>query len=246
MQTKEKYTLLRKILRALGLSAEAADDLVQRVAELLTNEKKTPLEGFPYKLRDDFLSPAELSFYHILQQAAGDWALICTKVSLGDLFTAKVKDYSAFRTYTNKIDRKHVDYLLCDPKTVRPLLGVELDDGSHRRRDRQQRDNFVDQVFNAARLPLVRVPARRSYNVAEVRKVLQQNADLSMAPGTKQFQTEQTAVVSDQAPACPKCESEMVLRTAKSGRNKGGQFWGCAAYPKCRGIVALIETRDGN
>ena len=38
MQTKEKYTLLRKILRALGLPAETVDDLVQRVAELLTDQ----------------------------------------------------------------------------------------------------------------------------------------------------------------------------------------------------------------
>ena len=39
------------------------------------------------------------------------------------------------------------------------------------------------------------------------------------------------------APCCPKCGGEMVLRTAKSGTNQGGQFWGCANYPQCRGIV---------
>jgi predicted RNA-binding Zn-ribbon protein involved in translation (DUF1610 family) len=240
MQTKEKYKLLRKILRALGLPAGAVDDLVQRVADLLTDEKKTPHEGFPYRLRDDFLSPAELSFYHILEQAAGDWALVLTKVSLGDLFYAKVKDYSAFRAYTNKIDRKHVDYLLCDPKTVRPLLGVELDDGSHKRRDRQQRDSFVDQVFDAAELPLVRVPVRRTYNVAEVRRMLQQHASTARESGASQAEAWRTPEEPEVGPACPKCGGEMVLRTARSGTHKGGQFWGCAAYPQCRGIVAAI------
>lgn len=35
---------------------------------------------------------------------------------------------------------------------------------------------------------------------------------------------------------CPKCGMLMVLRTAKSGANQGGQFWGCSGYPKCRAI----------
>ena len=33
---------------------------------------------------------------------------------------------------------------------------------------------------------------------------------------------------------CPKCGSELVLRTAKKGANAGNQFYGCSAFPKCR------------
>ncbi len=39
------------------------------------------------------------------------------------------------------------------------------------------------------------------------------------------------------APSCPECGKEMVLRTAKRGRNAGGQFWGCPGFPDCRGLV---------
>ena len=42
-----------------------------------------------------------------------------------------------------------------------------------------------------------------------------------------------------QIPDCPKCSKAMVLRTAKSGRNAGSQFWGCSAYPDCRGACPL-------
>ena len=70
---------------------------------------------YPYFLRDDFLSFSELNFYLVLKSAVSDWAVICPKVSLGDLFYAKSSDLSAHRTLTNKIDRKHVDFLLCDP-----------------------------------------------------------------------------------------------------------------------------------
>jgi len=40
-------------------------------------------------------------------------------------------------------------------------------------------------------------------------------------------------------PKCPKCGNEMVLRTAKRGDRAGKQFYGCSAYPKCRGIANL-------
>lgn len=42
------------------------------------------------------------------------------------------------------------------------------------------------------------------------------------------------ALVSDRRKACPKCEAEMILRTAKKGANAGQKFWGCSTYPRCR------------
>lgn len=35
---------------------------------------------------------------------------------------------------------------------------------------------------------------------------------------------------------CPKCNGELVLRTAKRGENKGNSFYGCTNYPKCKYI----------
>ena len=40
-------------------------------------------------------------------------------------------------------------------------------------------------------------------------------------------------------PACPRCGQAMVMRVAKQGANAGNAFWGCAAYPQCRGVRAL-------
>ena len=44
---------------------------------------------------------------------------------------------------------------------------------------------------------------------------------------------------SDRIPPCPQCSKQMVLRTAKTGKNAGQQFWGCSAYPECKGVVKL-------
>ncbi len=236
MHPQEKFSLLRSILRTLGLSAEAVDDIIERIVDFLSekDEKPTDQLEYPYFVRDDFLSPAEQSFYLVLKSIVSDWALICPKVALGDLFYAKSNDPSKYRSFANKIDRKHVDFLLCDPKTVRPLLGIELDDKSHQRSDRRVRDEFVERVFTAAKLPLVRIPVRQSYSASELGSLLRQHI------GSNKVGTSGQSVITEKQsapPRCPKCGSEMVLRTAKSGSNQGGQFWGCSDYPRCRGIL---------
>jgi len=43
----------------------------------------------------------------------------------------------------------------------------------------------------------------------------------------------------EKIPPCPKCGKPMVLRTAKTGKNAGNQFWGCSAYPDCKGVVEV-------
>jgi restriction system protein len=48
------------------------------------------------------------------------------------------------------------------------------------------------------------------------------------------FDPETLAILRDTRKYCPKCESEMVLRTATKGLGAGEQFWGCSAYPECR------------
>lgn len=45
---------------------------------------------------------------------------------------------------------------------------------------------------------------------------------------------------SDPKPApCPICGGLMALRTAKTGKNAGSQFWGCNHYPDCKGTAPI-------
>jgi len=53
---------------------------------------------------------------------------------------------------------------------------------------------------------------------------------------TRQRRQVDATVSGTDAPACPKCGSSMVMRTAKSGSNAGNSFWGCSNFPGCRGI----------
>ncbi|WP_413431530.1 DUF2726 domain-containing protein [Crateriforma spongiae] len=122
----------------------------------------------PYKRRDPFLSPAELAFYRVLHPAVGDRYAINNKVRLWDVLSVPRGEGS--RKFENKISSKHVDFLACDAATMQPILAIELDDASHNRPDRQQRDNFVDRAFAAAGLPILHIPAARTYAIADIQQ----------------------------------------------------------------------------
>lgn len=46
---------------------------------------------------------------------------------------------------------------------------------------------------------------------------------------------------SQQVPNCPHCGKPMILRTARRGANPGSRFWGCSAYPACKGILQVSK-----
>jgi ssDNA-binding Zn-finger/Zn-ribbon topoisomerase 1 len=211
------------------------------------SSNKIAVEEFPYAMRDDFLSPAELSFYKILRLVMPNEFVIFTKVALKDIFFVTEKDRSKQSTNMNKISKKHVDFLVCNAEAMKPVCGIELDDTSHERQDRVIRDTFVNQVFKSAKLPLIRYTNKRSYVLSEVEEILQ--AIINPTKDEVHFQTlkieekEKTNVninVNETInPICPKCHTPFVLRSAKSGKHAGKQFYGCTNYPKCRETMEM-------
>ncbi len=206
----------------------------------LKDDSKTVL---PYRLRDDFLSNAEASFMKALQLATEKRYLICPKVSLKDIFfVSGGKDSIVFH---NKIARKHVDFLLCDNNTFKPKLGIELDDSSHKRADRTERDKFVNEVFKVSKLPLLRIPVKSNYDIQKLKIELNMTLELLSEESIEHIKPSDTEnnEPKQKTPICPKCNVPMVLRTAKQVKNKGKQFFGCRNYPKCKEIADIVPAQ---
>ena len=129
-ENSEPTGCLGFILKALGISPSSKSGV-----------GKVGKQELPYRLRNRFLSAAELAFYRVLEQAVGQTYSINSKVRLWDVLYVPRQDNS--RSYENKISSKHVDFLLCDPVTMQPILAIELDDSSHDRKDRKDRDLVV-------------------------------------------------------------------------------------------------------
>jgi len=166
-------------LALVALLLAAAWLILSKIGLLKPKAGKESSES-PYLSRDRFLSQAEAGFYRdllaalpILTASMGEGAppLLFAKPRLADVLrtdsdalrrddgqgrSARSKQTSA----QNTINAKHVDFLLCDPATTRPLIVIELDDASHQRQDRVDRDDFVNSACAAAKLPVLHIPCR--------------------------------------------------------------------------------------
>lgn len=105
----------------------------------------------------EILTDREYEFYRRLEPLADEYGLrIFTKVRLADLVEPKDRsDMSLWWECFNKIKAKHIDFALADCDTNIILL-IELDDTTHSRADRQERDAFVDAVLRNTGYTLIR------------------------------------------------------------------------------------------
>jgi hypothetical protein len=84
----------------------------------------------PYRRKDYLLTQAERSLFGVLSEAIKGRYFIFAKVRLADLLWMP-KDTVSRQSHFNRINTKHVDFVICDLASVRPLLCLELDDATH-------------------------------------------------------------------------------------------------------------------
>lgn len=68
-----------------------------------------------------------------------------------------------------RVASKHVDFVLCHPRTVAPALVIELDEASHQLPERQERDIFLNEILRVAGIPLLRMPVRNAFSAPALR-----------------------------------------------------------------------------
>jgi len=124
----------------------------------------------------NLLSNGEFAFFQALERAVGRGYRIAIKVRLGDLIAVRGWDSESV-TVRNKIQQKHVDFVICTVLRVQPVLVIELDDASHDSPDRIARDNSLDGMLEQAGIPVIHWPCQRKYDAgrlaAEIRTTIE-------------------------------------------------------------------------
>jgi hypothetical protein len=203
------------------------------------SEKNKPSqEALPYQKSDALFSPAERSFLGVLHQAVGNNAAIFGKVRVADVVEPKAGLGRSVRQKAfNKISAKHFDFLLCDKEDLSVACAIELDDASHNSRRRQERDEFLNGVCEAAGVPLIQVPAMSGYVINAVKRLIAPHLKTNETPNQYRSPAHQESAINEKV--CPKCSAAMVKRVAKKGTHAGEEFWACSSFPKCRTIEAI-------
>jgi hypothetical protein len=166
------------ILVGILVLAAVAAVLAKRFGLLNATGDEKRAEKLPYRKRDYLLTKAERSFYDVLCASLdGRWTVFA-KVRLSDLVWLP-KGTQNVVSHRNRVQSKHVDFVVCDRTALKPVLVIELDDASHDREDRQTRDALVDRVLASAALPVLHVRAQQGYALADVKSQI----DAALAPG---------------------------------------------------------------
>jgi len=194
-------------------------------------EKAVQLQRLPYRVREPFLSSTEVALFRVLREMAGDRYVICPKVALNDVFYIVRPNENVH--FFNKIFRKHVDFLLCNPQSMVPAFGVEIVKPVSKTETRAS-DQFMQELFTSAGLPLVHVPSAEHYEVADI-------VPLFQLAFTKIGESAPLRIrrPSDSVPHCPVCGKMMVLRIKRDPVKGSKKYYGCMDNPRCPGTVPV-------
>ena len=139
----------------------------------LYKTKKSELESieyipkYSYARKQFIMTKAESDLYKVLQQAIGSSYMIYPQAHLS-LFLSHKPVKQDYRAALSVIQRKSVDFLICNKEYYEPMVAIELDDSSHNTPSRRRRDEVVDGICKSAGMPLVRVRWQPSYSANEL------------------------------------------------------------------------------
>ncbi|HVY67765.1 MAG TPA: DUF2726 domain-containing protein, partial [Patescibacteria group bacterium] len=126
-------------------------------------------KGYKYEIKDSVMSSAENEFYNLLLNIVQGQYFVFPQVHLETFLEHKISGQSWIGALRH-INQKSVDFLICDLESRKPLLAIELDDRSHEREDRIERDQMVKYIFEGAHFPLLRFKCQREYNIEEIKQ----------------------------------------------------------------------------
>lgn len=121
-----------------------------------------------YLKRESLLLEHEQRYFRTLTQVVGGHARVFPKVRLSD-FVQPHGVQPEQRAHWMRVQRRCVDFLLCSPNNLSPVLAIDLDTrAKKRRREQSPGGDVVDKALKTANIPLLRIRATREYDPHEV------------------------------------------------------------------------------
>lgn len=119
-----------------------------------------------YWFRKYLCSAGEYRFYRALVEAVGGEYDVMMKVRVAAILSC---DPDRWETDGRRVSQKEFDFVLVRKSSSCVVAAVELDDRSHRARQRRVRDEFLNSACERAGLPLLRVAVCRAYDCGDLR-----------------------------------------------------------------------------
>lgn len=117
-----------------------------------------------YSVKPSLMTPTEKEYFRAIEAAVGDRYIVLPQVNLASVID---KTGEGFRSELFR----NVDFGVFD-YDYSPVLLIEINDNTHFRKDRMERDEKVGAILKKARLPLVTFWTKDGFSQAEITRTL--------------------------------------------------------------------------
>lgn len=157
------YTILIIIIILLGIN------IILNKLNINEKKEKENINIGLYEKKEYLMTKNELKFYKQLKKITDKLNLtIFTQVSLYQII--KNKEYKNF----NKIKSKSIDFVITE-NNGKIKLCIELDDNTHNKNNRIERDNFINEIFKQTNTKLLRIPVQEFYNLEKLEEKIKES-----------------------------------------------------------------------
>lgn len=127
---------------------------------------------FPFEPKNTLFTPAEKNFQNLVEQAMGSDYRVLNRVKLSDvLIIRKGVSQKASQSAAHNAEKKYLDFVLCDRKTMKLLGAIDLVD-TQGKGYKLKKDWFVSGALEAASIPHLRIKVKANYTVEEIRSCI--------------------------------------------------------------------------
>lgn len=133
-----------------------------------TKEEKKSL--YRYYAHNSPMTKNEQKFFNILVDILRDDYYVFPQIHLSSIANHRVKGQN-WKSALNHIDRKSVDFLVCD-KSLNSVLCIEIDDETHMEENRMIRDEEVENILRSIKIPLLRIESKNWKNWEYIKRMI--------------------------------------------------------------------------
>ena len=141
------------------------------IVKYINSNKNITINENCYLPKMNPMTETEKTFLSYLKPFTDKYNLIILpQVQLQSIFKlSNNKDITSF----NKIKSKSVDFAIVDNKYNYKLF-IELDDYTHNKKNRIERDSFVNNLFNTYNLKLRRIKVQKNYDLELIENIIKE------------------------------------------------------------------------
>lgn len=150
------------------------DNKKERLKKIKENKiEQNSNELYNFKTYNYIMTKTEEKFYKELKNQLLANNIKCNifpQIGLERIIQTKNNDFAD----RNRIKSRSIDFTITDETDNKIICCIELDDYTHQRADRIERDNFINELFKTVKIKLVRMTVSNNYNFEELIKILKE------------------------------------------------------------------------